>query len=243
MPRYLTEFLGAFFLILTISLVVATSAPLGALAIGSVLMVMVYMGGHISGGHYNPAVTLAVFLRGKLKAAEVLPYWGAQVAGGILAALIGALITGRSFAVTVPNPEVGALAALAPLAIEVLFTFALALVVLNVATTRATQGNSYFGLAIGFTITVAAIAGGPISGGAFNPAVGLGLAIVNLIRGGSLGPVWIYLVGPLLGGGLAALAFRMQYAGTDEMRESPIGPRDRGHVPPQTPAGPTERPA
>jgi aquaporin Z len=238
MQRYLTEFIGTFFLVFTITMVVALQSPMGIIAIGSVLMVMLYMGGHISGAHYNPAVTLAVFLRGKLKASEVLPYWGAQLVGGFVAALVAGGITGVRVVVQ-PGSEVGLGAAIL---VEVIFTFALALVVLNVATTRATQGNSYFGAAIGFTVVAGAYAGGPISGGAFNPAVGLGPALASVVRGGGMGPVWIYIVGPMLGGILAMLAFRVQHSDTEDFREAPIWPRTEGRVPPQTPAGPTERP-
>jgi aquaporin Z len=99
----------------------------------------------------------------------------------------------------------------AVLLVEVLYTFALALVVLHVATAPATAGNSYFGLAIGFTIVVGAFAGGPISGGAFNPAVGTGPILVHaLAGGGTMANLWYYLVGPLAGGALAAVVFKLQ---------------------------------
>ena len=238
MQRYVTELIGTFFLVLTIALVLALDSPMGAIAIGSVLMVMIYMGGHISGAHYNPAVTLAIYLRGKLKPTEILPYWGAQLAGGLLAALVAAGLTGERLVVE-PGRNVDPMTALV---VEIIFTFALVLVILNVATTRATQGNSYFGVAIGFTVVAGALAGGPISGGAFNPAVGIGPALASLLRGGSAGPVWIYILGPVIGGVLAMLTFRFQHSGTEDFREAPIWPRAEGRVPPQTPAGPTERP-
>jgi aquaporin Z len=171
------------------------------------LMVMVYMGGHISGAHYNPAVTLAIYLRRGMARKDVLPYWIAQIAGALLAALVVRGLLGATFA---PAPaETASLSA--ALLIEILYTFALALVVLNVATSPAAGGNSYFGLAIGFTITAAAFAGGPISGGAFNPAVGVGPILVDAFSaGGSLGRLWLYVVGPVLGGALAAVAFAVQ---------------------------------
>jgi aquaporin Z len=152
-------------------------------------------------------VTLAVTLRGRLPAAQAVPYMLAQLAGAIVAALIARAITGKTFA---PAPAAAASMAGAWL-VEVLFTFALALVVLNAATSAKTQGNSFYGLAIGFTVVVAAFAGGPISGGAFNPAVGVGPTIVNaMMGGGSLQHLALYIVGPLAGGVLAAMVFRVQ---------------------------------
>jgi len=207
MKNYLTEFIGTFFLVLTAGLTVVRGTQFAGLAIGCSLMIMVYMGGHISGGHYNPAVSLAVWLRGKLPTKELAPYWISQLLGAIVASLVVLFVLGKTFTAA-PGADVTSTAALL---IELLFTFALALVVLNVATSQGTAGNSFYGLAIGFTIVVAAYAGGPISGGAFNPAVGLGPMIVNaMFGGGSLGNMWIYIVGPLLGGALAAAVFRVQ---------------------------------
>jgi aquaporin Z len=204
---YLTEAVGTFFLVLTVGLTVLQGTPLAPIAIGSALMVMVYMGGHVSGAHYNPAVTLAVWLRGKLPARDVVPYWVAQLVGAVLAALVVYALTGRTFA-PAPGPDVGAGRALL---VEGLFTFALALVVLNAATSRLTEGNSFYGLAIGFTVLVGAFAGGAISGGAFNPAVGVGPALVDAaLGGGTLRHVWLYLVGPLAGAAVAAALFRAQ---------------------------------
>jgi aquaporin Z len=206
--RYLTESIGTFFLVLTIGLTVLGGTELGPLAIGASLMVMVYMGGHVSGGHYNPAVTLAVWLRGKLEAREVAPYMGSQVLGALVASVIVYLVMHRSFA---PAPGPGAAAALGALLIEFLYTLALCLVVLNTATAKATTGNAFYGLAIGFTIVVAAFAGGPVSGGAFNPAVGVGPILVDTLAGGrSIANVWLYLVGPFAGGAVAAALFRIQ---------------------------------
>lgn len=207
MPRYLTEFIGTFFLVLTIGLTVLAGSIFAPLAIGGSLMIMVYLGGHISGAHYNPAVSTAVLIRGKLPARDLLPYVLVQIAGAIAASIAVWAITGRTFA-PAPGPGVMATAALL---VEVLYTFSLALVVLNVATATATAGNSFYGLAIGFAIVVGAFAGGPISGGAFNPAVGIGPTIVHAVLGnGTFGHVWLYIVGPLVGAVLAALAFRAQ---------------------------------
>jgi aquaporin Z len=203
-----TEFIGTFFLVLTIGLTVLNGTPLAPLAIGSALMIMVYMGGHVSGGHYNPAVSLAVFLRGKMASGgELVGYWAAQVAGALAAALAVRYIMGQTFA---PAPAEGGSAG-AALLVEFLYTFALALVVLNSAASAKTHGNSFYGLAIGFTIVVAAFAGGPTSGGAFNPAVGIGpIAVHATVGEGAWGALWLYLVGPLLGGAAAAWVFGLQ---------------------------------
>jgi aquaporin Z len=216
MIRYVTEFIGTFFLVLTVGLVVLLEPALGAVAIGSALMVMVYMGGHISGGHYNPAVSLAAGLAGKLAKRELLPYWLSQLAGAVAAALAVRVILGRTFA-PAPGPEASATAALI---VEVLFTFALCLVVLNTAMHPKTQGNSYYGLAIGFTVLVGAIAGGSISGGAFNPAVGVGPILVQAVAGeGGFAHLLLYIVGPLVGGFLAAVVFRYQESSEGPSRD------------------------
>lgn len=210
MRTYVTEFIGTFFLVLTIGLTVLANSPMAPLAIGAALMVMVYMGGHVSGAHYNPAVTLAVFLRGKLAAGQVLPYWVAQIAGAIAAAVAAHYLMGSPGKTFGCAPGAGVDAVRAVLN-EVLFTFALALVVLNVATSKGTTGNSFYGLAIGFTVVVGAFAGGGISGGAYNPAVGIGPIVYEAISLKTpLTNLWIYLVGPFVGGLLAAGVFRMQ---------------------------------
>jgi aquaporin Z len=208
MRNYLTEFIGTFFLVLTVGLTVVNEVPLAPLAIGASLMVMVYMGGHVSGGHYNPAVSLAVLMRGKMSSVgEFVGYVVSQLAGAIVAALVVYGVLGESFVPT-PAEQTSVTAALL---IELLYTFALALVVLNSAASAKTHGNSFYGLAIGFTIVVAVFAGGPISGGAFNTAVGLGPALVHaLVGAGPVGHVWLYLVGPLAGGALAAVVFGLQ---------------------------------
>src|SRR5688572_27986651 len=208
MRNYLTEFIGTFFLVLTIGLTVIPELPFAPIAIGGALMVMVYMGGHVSGAHYNPAISFAVFLRGKMKSAgELGGYIASQILGAVAAALVVRAILGQTFA---PAPGEGVAAAHAVL-VEFLFTFALALVVLNSAASARTQGNSYYGLAIGFTIVVGAFAGGGISGGAYNPAVGIGPTLVHsALGGGSLGNLWIYLVGPLLGAAAGAAVFGLQ---------------------------------
>lgn len=206
MAKYLTECIGTFFLALSITLSVLTDQALAPLAIGATLMVMVFMGGHISGGHYNPAVSLAAMLRGALASSELLPYWLSQVIGATIAVFLGNFMAGGAIDIA-PGNGVNVFAALL---VEIFYTFALALVVLNVATAKGTSGNSFYGLAIGFTIVVAAIAGGSISGGAFNPAVGIALSLSALADGIGGGWIWLYIVGPLLGGALAAYVFKFQ---------------------------------
>ena len=207
MNKYLTELIGTFFLVFSIGMAVTSGNPLAPLAIGATLMVMVYMGGHVSGAHYNPAVTLGVFMRGKIEAVDVGPYIASQIVGALAATGAVHFLTGEAFA---PAPGPGSGVADVFLA-EILFTFALVLVVLNVATAKATEGNSYYGLAIGFTVTAGAFAVGPISGGAFNPAVGTGPILANVALGlGGIGDLWYYWVGPLVGAALAAIVFKIQ---------------------------------
>ena len=202
MPRYTQEMIGTFFLVLTVGCtgIAAGSGVIPPLAIGSVLMVMIYAGGHISGGHYNPAVTLGVFMRGRCAMADVIPYMAAQLIGGVAAAATALFFkTGHAAAPFVAQSIPAALVA------EFLFTFALVYVVLNTATATATKGNSYFGLAIGFTVLVGAFAVGDISGGAFNPAVAVGGIVMGTLPAST---IWLYLVGDLLGGAVAALLFK-----------------------------------
>jgi aquaporin Z len=206
-PKYLTEFIGTFFLTLTACLTVTGDRPIPALAIGATLMVMVYMGGHVSGAHYNPAVSLALLLRKKFPSSDFVPYVIAQLLGAIAAAWVAYIVVGRTIAVA-PGSGISSLSAVL---VEALFTFALALTVLNVACSEKTKGNSYYGLAIGFAIVAAAFAGGWISGGAFNPAVGTGPNVINaLFGGGTWSNIWIYFVGPLTGGVLASVVFGIQ---------------------------------
>lgn len=201
MRNYVTEFIGTFFLVFTVATAVLGGYPLAPLAIGASLMVMIYAGGHISGAHFNPAVSTAAWVRGALPAKEVLPYWAAQFLGGAAGALLGSVATGKT-------KSVDALAGAAigqALLVEFLFTFALAWVVLNSATSKATEGNSFYGLAIGFTVVAGAIAVGDISGGAFNPAVAFGGSLIGLFAWSN---IWIFLVANLAGGAAAGYAFK-----------------------------------
>jgi aquaporin Z len=207
MAKLVTEAIGTFFLVLTIGLTVLGQTPFAPLAIGTALMVMVYMGGHVSGAHYNPAVSLGMLMRKKLNGGEFGGYVAAQMIGAMLATVAVNVLTGQTFAAA---PSAGVEAVPAVLA-EILFTFALVLVIMNSAISAKTEGNSFYGLAIGFTVMAGAFAVGPISGGAFNPAVGIGPMIVHaVIGGGGFAHAWLYIVGPFAGGVLAAIVFGLQ---------------------------------
>jgi aquaporin Z len=205
------EFIGTFFLMFTVGMAVATAGTLAPLAIGAVLMVMVFAGGHVSGGHYNPAVSTAVFVRGKLTARD----YGAYVVTQVVAALAAA---GVVFALDYnPATPVKVAGDGKMLIVEFLFTFALAYVVLNVATAEDTEGNSFYGLAIGFTVAAGAFAVGSVSGGAFNPAVAIGATVLGVF---SWSHIWVYLLANFAGGAAAAFAFRLTQPG-----EQPTGDR------------------
>ena len=241
--KVLTEFVGTFLFLFVIALAAVSGSPLAPLAIGGALMVMVYMGGHRSGAHYNPAVSFALFLQKKMPAKDFGPYVVAQVVAGILAFWTGYFVTGRTVAIG-PNIEhlmmraasmagasedarrelgkafpLGASGSAYPvpaLIVEILFTMALVLVVMNVAASKKTEGNNYYGLAIGFTIVAAAVAGGGISGGAFNPAVGIGATIIHALFGrGTWEYLWIPIVGPLVGAAMGSYIWSLQERATD----------------------------
>ncbi len=200
--KYITEFIGTFFLVLTIgcTVIAGGAGVIAPLAIGSILMVMIYAGAHISGAHYNPAVTLGVWMRGRLAAHDVLPYTIFQVVGAVLAALVVNFL--KSGVTTLPVITINPVHAFIA---EFLFTFALVYVVLNVATSRATAGNSFYGLAIGFTVLAGAFAVGSISGAAFNPAVAAAVVVMNLLP---VAHLFIYIAANFLGAAAAALVFR-----------------------------------
>ncbi len=231
MRKYVTEFIGTFGLVFTIGCAVMSGSPFVPLAIGAVLMVLVYAGGHISGAHYNPAVTLGVFLRGKIPLADAVPYWVAQLVAAFLAAWLAKFTVDPGVVHTLPTS--GAHAVFSAMFAEFFFTFALVYVVLNVATSKDQPGNQFFGLAIGFTMAAGAFAVGAVSGAAFNPAVAFGAMLMGLLNWGNF---YIYLIGKLLGGTVAALAFR--YLNPDDVLEGPLAPK-----PATAPAGPAASPA
>ena len=202
MKKYIAEFIGTFFLVLTIGCTVIPGAAgvIPPLAIGAALMVMVFAGGHISGAHFNPAVTLAVFIRGRCPAKDVVPYWIAQLAAAVAAAFVAMFLVGKSGTpMEITN---------IPLALtaEFLFTFALGYVVLNCATAKGTTNNSFYGLAIGMTVMVGAFSVGSISGGAFNPAVALGIGVMKLVN---ISQIWVHISAELVAAILAAFTFKL----------------------------------
>jgi aquaporin Z len=202
MKKYLVEFIGTFFLVFTVgSTVIPPDAGLLApIAIGASLMVMIFAGGHVSGGHFNPAVSLAVRMRGRLTTTDLVPYWVAQFAAAFVAAWC------MHFFKVPGSAAPFAIGMKAALLAEFLFTFALAWVVLNVATSKGTANNSFYGLAIGMTVMVGAFAVGGVSGGAFNPAVALGAVLMGLQSWGNL---WVFLVANFGGAAVAALTYKI----------------------------------
>ena len=207
MKTYIVEFIGTFFLVLG-------AAMYGAVGATLCLMIMIYAGAHISGAHFNPAVTLAMMIRGKATTKEAIPYWIAQFAGGIFAAVIVAFVFNIQGSGNCVIAEDGNLKAIVA---EIIGTFALAYVILNVATTTGTKGNSFYGIAIAGTVLAMALTVGQFSGGAFNPAVGVGLSIQKTF---CWSQIWIYFVGALAGGALAAIVFN--YINEDDKPTPPI---------------------
>lgn len=202
--KLITEFIGTFFLTLTICTAAAfgTAGSYAPFAIASTLMVMIYAGGHVSGAHYNPAVTISIYLRGACDKSEVAPYIASQVVAGVMGAMVASNVL-------MPDGEVGPLVMDTGPAFgaELMFTFALAYVILNVATSESTDGNGYYGAAIAFVVLAGALTVGPISGASFNPAV-----TASLVSAGVMGAAdsWVHLVPQLIGGVLAALVFNAQ---------------------------------
>jgi aquaporin Z len=197
--KLVVEFVGMFLFVFTVGMATnkAGAGALAPLAIGSILMVMVFAGGHVSGGHFNPAVSTAVFLRGRMAPPEFVAYLATQFVAAVLGGLVVRYVGGsEAHAVVASSGKM--------LVAEFLFTFALAWVVLNVATARGTDGNSFYGLAIGFTVVAGAFAVGGISGGAFNPAVALGAMVTGLFEWSN---IWIYLLADFLGAAAAAYTF------------------------------------
>jgi aquaporin Z len=202
--KYAVEAIGTFFLVFTVGAAVGSGSPLAPLGIGAVLMVMIYAGGHLSGGHYNPAVTMAVLMRRRIGLRDAVAYWVVQFGAGLLAAVVVRTVVDPTGMATAAAMTLTGRTLVAAFVVELLFTFALCYVVLNVATSKHHPDNSFYGLAIGFTVVAGAFAVGAISGGAFNPAVSLGAAVMGMFAWPTL---WIYLVAQALAGMAAGATF------------------------------------
>ncbi|MDT5187584.1 MAG: aquaporin [Mycobacterium sp.] len=202
--KYAVEAIGTFFLVFTVGAAVGSGNSLAPLGIGAVLMVMIYAGGHLSGGHYNPAVTLAVLVRRRIGLRQAFAYWVVQFGAGLLAAVVVRTVVDPTRIANAAALTLTGRTLLAAFVAELLFTFALCYVVLNVATSKDHPENSFYGLAIGFTVVAGAIAVGAISGGAFNPAVSLSAAVMGMFAWQTL---WIYLVAQALAGIAAGVTF------------------------------------
>jgi aquaporin Z len=214
--KLIVEFIGTFFLVYVIGCVsLQDHVLLAPLAIGASLMVMIFAGGHISGAHYNPAVTLGVWIRGACTTREAGFYLVAQAIGAIVAALAAGFLLGHG------SPAASTATAAQVILAEALGTFALVYTVLNVATAPATAGNSFYGLAIGFTVFAQAVAVGKVSGGAFNPAVAIGVAVLGLANGANL---WIYWLSEFLGAAVAAVLFLV--VNQEKLREHSVASDD-----------------
>jgi aquaporin Z len=202
--KYAVEAIGTFFLVFTVGAAVGSASPFAPLGIGAVLMVMIYAGGHLSGGHYNPAVTLAVFVRHRIGLRDAMAYWVVQFGAGLLAAVVVRTIVDPARTGIPSSMMLSGRIFVAAFVGELLFTFALCYVVLNVATSKHHPDNSFYGLAIGFTVVAGAFAVGTISGGAFNPAVTLGAAVMGMFAWSTL---WVYVLAQVVAGIAAGVSF------------------------------------
>lgn len=193
--KILAEFIGTLFLV--------TSALLGGwAAAGATLCICIYAMGHISGGHFNPAVSLGVWLRGKMSQRELIEYLCAQFAGAVVGVIIWRILHGAwPEGFTGRELDFGK-----SVVAEFLFTFLLVSTVLHVATTKALANNQFYGLAIGLCVIAGGVSVGDISGAAFNPAVGLGIVLSGTVKAISM---VYYLIGCFGGGAVAAIVFRI----------------------------------
>ncbi len=200
MKKLFIELFGTYFLVLIIGL--SSGNPI---AVGFGLMVLVYTGAHISGAHYNPAVTLALFLQKEISVLDSVKYVISQIVGSTLAALSIYLMNTNMQVQPVLGDSVYPI-----FFSEIIFTFLLVFVILNVATHPTLKGNSFYGLAIGLTVMAGIFSVGPISGAVFNPAVSVGPSIIDFItnEGVSHYFTWYYVVFPLIGSILAVLGFK-----------------------------------
>ncbi len=205
MRKYINEFIGTFFLVLSIVMVCYNGTPSGfaPLAIGLGLIAMIYAGGHISSAHYNPAVTIAFFMQKKISLNDGVAYMAAQIIGAVFAAFTAMTLLGGVAESTDPRPFQFQ-SPVPPLLAEFLGTFAMVYVILNVAISKSNSGKSFYGLAIGFIVIGNAFVFSPVSGGAFNPAVAIGLCSIKAFDWTNL---WVYMAGSILGGAVASIIY------------------------------------
>ena len=169
MNKYIIEFLGTFFLVLIIGL---SQNPV---AIGLGLAVLVYMGAHISGAHYNPVVSLAMLINKQIELKEFSFYLVSQLLGSVVATYF-IMLLGNDFSIVSNTDDISSF-----FVAEIMFTFLLVFVILNVALNKNLKGNQFYGLAIGLTVTAGAFTVGDISGAVFNPAVSFGPSLFSFI--------------------------------------------------------------
>jgi aquaporin Z len=207
MNKYIIEFLGTFFLVLIIGL---SQNPV---AIGLGLAVLVYMGAHISGAHYNPVVSLAMLINNQIELKEFSFYLASQLLGSVVATYF-IMLLGNDFNVVSNTNDISSF-----FVAEILFTFLLVFVILNVALNKNLKGNQFYGLAIGLTVTAGAFAVGNISGGVFNPAVSFGPSLFSFIDPQVVGTnvsssdfFIYYLISGIIGSVIASYLYKKVYS-------------------------------
>ena len=207
MNKYIIEFLGTFFLVLIIGL---SQNPV---AIGLGLAVLVYMGAHISGAHYNPVVSLAMLINNQIELKEFSFYLASQLLGSVVATYF-IMLLGSDFNVVSNTNDISSF-----FLAEILFTFLLVFVILNVALNKNLKGNQFYGLAIGLTVTTGAFAVGNISGGVFNPAVSFGPSLFSFIDPQVVGTnvsssdfFIYYLISGIIGSVIASYLYKKVYS-------------------------------
>ena len=206
MNKYTIEFLGTFFLVLIIGL---SQNPV---AIGLGLAVLVYMGAHISGAHYNPVVSLAMLINNQIELKEFSFYLASQLLGSVVATYF-IMLLGNDFEVISNTNDISSF-----FLAEILFTFLLVFVILNVALNKKLKGNQFYGLAIGLTVTAGAFTVGDISGAVFNPAVSFGPSLFSFIDPQVVGAnisssdfFIYYLISGIIGSVIASYLYKKVY--------------------------------
>jgi len=208
MNKYIIEFLGTSFLVLIIGL---SQNPI---AIGLGLAVLVYMGAHISGAHYNPAVSLSMLINKQIQLKEFSFYVASQLLGSVVATYLVVLLGNDDFNVVSNTSDISSF-----FFAEILFTFLLVFVILNVALNKNLKGNQFYGLAIGLTVTAGAFSVGDISGAVFNPAVSFGPSFFSFIDPQVVGNdisssdfFLYYLISGIIGSVVASYLYKKVYS-------------------------------